>query len=44
VPKAGKGVFKASPRFGERFGEGFVYTLKTSQTPSYTYYRIIRSS
>jgi hypothetical protein len=40
----GKGVFKASPRFGERFGEGFVYTLKTFQTPSYTYYRIIKSS
>ncbi|WP_096670228.1 YnfA family protein [Dolichospermum compactum] len=25
----GKGGFKASPRRGERFGEGFIYTLKT---------------
>jgi hypothetical protein len=39
-----EGGFKASPRFGERFGEGFVYTLKTFQTPSYKYYRIIKSS
>jgi hypothetical protein len=30
----GKGGFKASPRFGERFGEGFVYILKTFQTSS----------
>jgi len=34
VPKAGKGVFKASPRFGERFGEGLIYTLKTFKTSS----------
>jgi hypothetical protein len=30
----GNGGFKASPRRGERFGEGFVYTLKTFQTSS----------
>jgi len=29
-----EGGFKASPSFGERFGEGFVYTLKTFQTSS----------
>ena len=29
-----KGVFKASPLQGERFGEGFIYTLKTFQTSS----------
>jgi len=34
VPKAGKGGFKASPRLGERFGEGFIDTLKTFQTSS----------
>jgi hypothetical protein len=30
----GNGGFKASPCVGERFGEGFIYTLKTFQTPS----------
>jgi hypothetical protein len=29
-----KGDFKASPRVGERFGEGFIYTLKTFKTSS----------
>jgi hypothetical protein len=29
-----EGGFKASPRFGERFGEGLIYTLKTFKTPS----------
>ena len=28
----GNGGFKAYPRVGERFGEGFIYTLKTFQT------------
>jgi len=32
----GNGGFKASPLVGERFGEGFVYTLKTFKTSSYT--------
>jgi hypothetical protein len=30
----GKGGFKASLRFGERFGEGLIYTLKTFKTSS----------
>jgi hypothetical protein len=30
----GKGGFKASPLAGERFGEGFIYTLKTFKTSS----------
>jgi hypothetical protein len=29
MDKEGNGGFKASPRVGESFGEGFVYTLKT---------------
>jgi hypothetical protein len=30
----GKGGFKAYLRFGERFGEGLIYTLKTFKTSS----------
>jgi hypothetical protein len=33
----GNGGFKASPRRGERFGEGFIYTLKTFKTSSKSY-------
>jgi len=40
----GKGVFKASPRRGERFGEGFIYTFKTFQTSSKNCHQIFNFS
>jgi hypothetical protein len=39
----GKGDFKASPRIGERFGEGFIYTLKTTDRFAIQAFNIVKS-